>query len=414
MTLSAAATDLAAVLIGERLGLDCPQHRRSDFAEAIAATARYARARSAEDLLARLASLDDEAPEWRKLAQLLTVGETYFFRDDGCFAALGSQVLPRLIAARLHAGTPRLRVWSAGCSTGEEAYSLAMLLDGLLPDAFRWELDILGTDVNRAALEVARRGVYRSWSLRATPSELRERYFAGHPGGFAVRDELRRRVRFAPFNLAGQRQPAAGSVDLLFCRNVLMYLSPATARRAITRLQAALAPDGWLVVAPAEAAAQSFRPLTPVNFPGAILFTRERSSPGPVAAAPPTPDVRPVARPVRRPAPPAAAPEPPAVTLERARALADRGQLREALDQCLAVLRRDPLDPAGHVLLAAIRQERDELGPALDALRRALYLDPDCAEAHAALGHLLLKRGEGRRARRHLETAARLGARAET
>jgi chemotaxis protein methyltransferase CheR len=369
-------------------------------------------------MLARLAALPEHGPEWRGLAQRLTIGETYFFRNDGCFDALTHEILPRLIAARRHAeGRPRLSMWSAGCSTGEEPYSLAILLDRMLPDIERWDVSILATDVNLAALEVARAGVYRPWSLRATPTEVRHHYFVRRGDAFTLRHEARGRVDFAPLSLTGDTQPAASSIDLLLCRNVLMYLAPAMARRAIAHLRTALAPDGWLAVAPAEAGAQSFRPLQPVYLRGAIFFTHPAVAATcdalPPAVAAPGPAPAPASRPARL-HPPAARRAPPARqenTLQRARALADRGQLAEARHACEDVLAGDPLEAGAHRLMAEILQEAGDLPQAIAALRRAVYLAPDAAEGHAALGQLLLRQGQLRQGRRHLETAARLGAR---
>lgn len=430
MTLSLEARARAQELLSDRLGLDCPEHRQADLEAAFVEAMRRARINSPEALLQYLATLPADAAEWDRLAQRLTIGETYFFRDRACFDALERHVLPSLLRARRQSGgRPRLSIWSAGCSTGEEPYSLAIMLDRLLPDADSWDLAIVGTDVNSVSLETARRALYRPWSLRDTPPSVRDRYFRRQGDRYEVVPEIRRRVRFAPLNLAQDSPPATlGPVDLLLCRNVLMYLSRAAARRTVRRLREALAPDGWLVVAPAEAFAELFRPLAPVNLVGTILFTAEASAhvhapselhhsaadrrlgpePGHSAARSRPPiQARAAASAPREQAVPA----PYAEVLSEARALADRGQLDQALSACRSALKRNQMDPEAHLLLATIYQERGEAPEALAALRRALYLAPDLAEAHAAMGHLLRGRGEGRRARRHLEAAARLAAR---
>src|SRR5205807_2307178 len=115
-----------------------------------------------------LSKWPSEHPEWSRLVGYLTVGETYFFRDSACFDALEHTVFPSLIAARRADGSRRHRIWSYGCATGEEPYSLAILLDRLLPDRAEWSVTILATDVNPEALEVGRAGMYREWSFRAT------------------------------------------------------------------------------------------------------------------------------------------------------------------------------------------------------------------------------------------------------
>jgi chemotaxis protein methyltransferase CheR len=237
-------------------------------------------------------------------------------------------------------------------------------------------------------------------------------------------------VTVAPLNLAEDGYPAVvtntSAMNLILCRNVLMYFTREAQRAVVARLTVALVTGGWLVVSPAEASAELFRPLVPVTFPGAILYRKE---PGPVApplphwqaetgrpdSAVPWPFVDGSAglvsaeSPVSSPPPePVEAPPDTATDLRHARALADQGRLEEARDLCEAVLARDRLDPAAHLLLAAIHQEREELGAAMAALRRAIYLAPDSAPAHFLLGSLLLRQGKRRPGQRSLETAVSL------
>jgi len=405
--------------------------------------------------LCRLAGLPEGSPEWGRLAARLSVGETCFFRDRACFEALERHVLPALVARRRAQGRLRLRLWSAACATGEEPYSLAMLLDRLLPDLPAWDLAILATDFNPEALAAARRGHYREWSLRAVEAEVRDAFFTRHGPAFEVRPRIRRMVVFEAANLAaglpaalvaagtaGSAAPsrpagtAAGAgagatgtsgatgssgatgtagIDLIVCRNALMYLTPDAAARAVATFAAALAPDGWLIVAPAEASAESFLPLVPVNWPGEIFFRHAQAAPGAVPAGPShsprwPPPLEPLASP-SPPSPPSPSPPPtPASRLAEARTLADRGRFDEAVRACEAAIGRDRLDAEAHRLLAAIRQERGETAAALAALRRALYLDPGSLEAHQALGSLLLGCGRHERGLRHMATARRLAA----
>ncbi|MBI4199222.1 MAG: chemotaxis protein CheR, partial [Chloroflexi bacterium] len=263
----------ARTLIASRLGLDFPEARQADLQRGILRSVQGGSLSDPEAYLAWLATLPDESPEWRRLASHLTVGETYFFRDRACFEALEQRVLPSLIAARQSEGILRLRLWSAGCATGEEAYSLAILLDRLLPAWTDWALTILATDINGEALEVARRGRYREWSFRGTPQGIRERYF--HLRGaetFELDPRIRRMVTFAPLNLAEDGYPDVmtntTAMDLILCRNVLMYFAREAQRATVARLQRALVPGGWLAVSPAEASADLLGPLVPVNFPG--------------------------------------------------------------------------------------------------------------------------------------------------
>ncbi|MBI2466960.1 MAG: chemotaxis protein CheR [Candidatus Rokubacteria bacterium] len=438
MRLSDEVCRQARALVASRLGLDFADVRRADLGRGLVQACRASSASTPETYLTWLATLPDQSPEWRRLASHLTVGETYFFRDRACFDALEQQVLPTLIAARREAGLRRLRLWSAGCATGEEAYSLAILLDRLLPDRADWALTILATDINPEALEATRRGCYRNWSFRETPEWIRDRYF--HRRGaetFEVAPSIQAMVTVAPLNLAEDGYPSVvtdtSAMDLILCRNVLMYFTREAQRAVVPRLERALVTGGWLVVSSAEASAELFRPLVPVSFPGAILYRKEQSAisgqPSAIGWAPasrqaetvwPDPPVPwsavdapggVVAAQSPAPSPP---PEPvealpdPATDLRRARAQADQGRLEEALDLCEAILARNRLDLEPYLLLAAIHQERGELGAAMTALRRAIYLAPDSAPAHFLLGSLLLRQRKRRQGQRSLETVVSL------
>jgi chemotaxis protein methyltransferase CheR len=435
----------ARILIAGRLGLDFTDRRRTDLERGLVHALRVSSVGAPEAYLAWLAALPDENPEWRRLAGYLTIGETYFFRDRACFDALDRHVLPDLIAARRAEGALRLRLWSAACATGEEAYSLAMLLDRLLPDRDDWALTILATDLNTEALATARRGLYREWSLRETPQWTRDQYF--HRRGveaFEVDPKIRRLVTFAPLNLAEDSYPAAvtntGAMDLILCRNVLMYFTREAQRAAVARLQRALVAGGWLVVSPVEASAELLHPLAPVNFTDAIFYLKEERGaisdqpavsgqysavgiPFGVASYEPSavsdqgsetirwaagpeevPDVMPASRPAEREV---AEPDSPAL-LKQARALANQGRLDEARRLCEAALAGDRLNPEAHILWGAICQESGDLPAALDALRRVIYLVPDSAPAHFLLGSLWLRQGNRRRGRRCMETAVGL------
>lgn len=406
-------------LIARRLGLDFPENRQADLERGLARALRGASIRSPDAYLAWLATLPDESPEWRRLADHLTVGETYFFRDPGCFDALEQQVLPSLIAERRSAGNLRLRFWSAGCATGEEPYSLAILLDRLLPDLADWSLTILATDINSEALEVARRGVYRQWPLRETPSWVRDRYFYRHETeAYEVDPRIQRMVSLAPLNLAEDGYPAVvtntTAMDLILCRNVLMYFTDEAQRACVTRLQRALVPGGWLVVGPAEASTDLLSPLAPVTFPNAILYRKEQPSasshqPSAFVPSPPFAFPQPLSP---NSQPPSSAPQPlspnPQPLLERARALADQGNLEEAYHLCKTALAKDQLDPEAHLLLAAICQERGEISEALETLRRVIYLTPDSASAYFLMGSLLLRQGKRGQGRRSMETVVSL------
>jgi chemotaxis protein methyltransferase CheR len=443
MRLPAAVLEGARTLIESGFGLEFLETRETDLERGVLRGWQASGLSSPEDYLTVLQALPPEHPKWSSLIGHLTVRETFFFRDAGCFDALEVEVLPALIRRRGAEGTRWLRIWSAGCATGEEPYSLAMLLDRLLPDPAEWAITILATDVTPAALETARRGRYREWSFRETPDRIRAAYFRPvGDGTFELCQRIRRMVSFAPANLAagGTSELAMGiaALDLILCRNVLMYFSPEAQRAAVRNLQRALAPGGWLVVSPAEVSSDLFRPLVAVRFADATFFRKAEDStvgdqvPALGGALPPIDPASPVndsgppgawasagTPRATTAAPSIAAPDPPAgsaplplpgphAPLERARALADQGDFSQARSVCEVVLAGNPLDLEAYLLLAAICQEEQETERGQEALRRAIYIAPDSAAAYFQLGSLLLRLGERDRGRRAMKTVARL------
>ncbi|MFN3652130.1 MAG: CheR family methyltransferase [Armatimonadota bacterium] len=413
-------------VVEERLGLDFRVERGEALQRRLSRALRETAREDLESALARLMEAPSEDPELMALARGLTVGETYFFRDRACFEALERHVLPPLLAARRAAGSLHLRVWSAGCSTGEEPYSLAILLDRLLPDFEDWRVTLLATDINPDSLERAREGRYGEWSFRTTPRWVRERYFHRVSGRtYELDARIRKRVSFRALNLAEVGYPSAASntlaMDLVLCRNVLMYFTEDARAAALERLRQALTPGGWLVVASPEASGSPLAPLLPVNFPGATLYQKQEPAAQPplrkgaslppgeavaAAGAPSYPASRRLPASPLLPATPARGVEEPH-PLVAARRLANAGQLQEARAICESVTAEAPLLVEGWVLLATVCDESGDAEAAQRALRRALYLDPDCAFARLSLGLLLFRSGDRGRGLRQVEHAAR-------
>lgn len=392
-----------------------------------------------------------------RLASHLTVGETYFFRDSSSIDALEREILPELIESRRD--SKRIRLWSAGCSTGEEAYTLAILLGRLVPDIESWNISILATDINARALGKASEGVYTAWSFRETPGWLRDRYFrqAGE-GTYRIDPAIQKMVSFGYLNLADDTYPSllngTNGVDIIFCRNVLMYFSEAVARAVVKGLHDSLVDDGWLLVSPAEAVRSITGLFAPINLGGAIFY-RKSGSPleGPQQAAlfrplMPLPPVQAEAGQQIEPAEPpeagsvaAHSPSPGGFLAEAARlftlgfyneaaslleslpgeqrgedgmlllarAYANMGRLEEAAKWCEAASAVDALNKAPYMLLATIRQEQARGEEAVKNLKKALYLDQDFVIAHFMLGKLLMSgRAANEQAMRHLRTAHKL------
>ena len=267
-------------LIRDRSGLEVQSARRSELERAVDEAFAATGARSGPELCALLAQ-DGHGRTMDTIVDALAVGESHFFRGRAHFEALRSHVLPDLIARRQ--ATRRLRIWSAGCAAGQEPYSLAILLDRLLPDIDDWDIHILATDVARSALDEARRGVYRRWSFREVPPLIEQAYFVAHGELRELVPRIRDRVTFAPLNLVTDPYPATRSsghrMDLVVCRNVLIYFDEAVRQDVVRRLGETLADDGWLLLGHAEAMTASVRSLTTRRVGEAIVHRRANPRP---------------------------------------------------------------------------------------------------------------------------------------
>lgn len=206
----------------------------------------------------------------------LTVGETYFFRDRRLFDILEEKILPSLMEAGEKRGK-YLKIWSAGCSTGEEPYSIAICVHKIISNIREWNIKITGTDINTVSLEKAGRGIYTDWSFRETPPSFKEKYFDKiDDHSFSIKSDIKKTVTFSCLNLVEDiYPPMVHNTDIIFCRNVLMYFSPEIREKIINRFYDALADGGWLFISPSEALCLEGSKFVPVNFSCAILYKKD-------------------------------------------------------------------------------------------------------------------------------------------
>ncbi len=456
-------------LVASQIGLWFPPERWRDLDRGIRSAAREFGFKDTESCIEWLRESRLTREQIEILASSLTVGETYFFREKKVFDVLEQQVLPELIRSRWANGR-HLRFWSAGCASGEEPYSLAILLSKILPDIESWNASLLGTDIDARRLQKARSGRYNEWSLRDVAPEIKQNYFRKtQEGGCELLPEIRRRVAFGYLNLAEDVFPSlatnTNAMDVIFCRNVLMYFASAQATGVVRNFHRALLPGGWLIVSPVEASCLHDSGFERVCFSDSVFYRKEsETDPREVfflagrearTDAPPmgSPDLLPGTEPepsFSRP-PWDAQPSmteasevlsPPTPTYAEAlelyeegryeeaakelqtlfdreegdgkaaallaRAYANQGKLPEALEWCGRAAATDKLNPACHYLQAVVLQELGSLGPARVSLRRALYLDQDFVLAHFALANLALRQALPVEARKHFENALAL------
>lgn len=356
--------------------------------------------------------------EWQELEAEITIGETFFFRHAEQFAALEETILPGLLHANRE--RRRLRIWSAGCAVGAEAYSLAILLERLLGAELRhWSVEIVGSDLSGRAIAQARLGRFTEWALRGMAPAERKRDFTALPDQrhWLIAERHRRIVRFAQHNLLSLLEPGAigawRDFDLILCRNVLIYFSPEQIVPMLSALARSLAPAGWLMVGHSDAIAALPRGLRTVELSGTMAFRPPLVPPLPSPGDAPlwaAPDAKPL--PVEAPpaealpaAVPAAAAAPSVAVI---RALADAGRLQEAAAAAAAAIATDPLDARLHFYDGLVAQAAGETARAEAALRRAVYLSGRMVMAQYHLGLLLLAQGAQETGQRALAEVLRL------
>lgn len=349
--------------------------------------------------------------EFDNLIGELTIGETYFFRQPEHFEILRSRIIPGLL--QRNAVSRQLRIWSAGCATGAEPYSISLLLWREFGVQLQgWNVEILGTDINPTFLERARTAVFGPWALRDVPSEILRSCFDHDPQArnWRLRPQYAKGVSFQRHNLVsstffpGQH---GDPFDIILCRNVLIYFSNDRVRTLTERLGGSLAPGGWLLVGHAEVTSPGLQGFVAYSERTATVHHKTSGAgvPQTVWEAPRIEGLLPPFAPTKPGIPPrvtpaeAPAPGPRTPDLSDVRLLAGRGEWSHAEDLCRRIIEAEPLRAAGHFTLGLILEHRSDRG-AEAAFRKAIYLDRGFALGHYHLGCCLERAGELRHARK--------------
>jgi chemotaxis protein methyltransferase CheR len=401
--------------------------------------------------------------EFNALARELTVGETYFFRNHEQFKALAEVALPERM--RIDRVPRTLRLLSAGCASGEEAYSLAIVARETIADP-SWEVEIRAVDLNPGALEKAARARYSPWALRETLPDMQRKWFRIDGGSLLLDESIRSAVKFELANLAGE-QPGLWlpeTYDVVFCRNVLMYFAPDQMRAAIERIAHSLAPGGFLFLGHAETlrgvsdafhlrhthdtfyyerkgsisrpASRSVEPVVRRAAPGTpgalgddawfhtirqatdrVAALMSSSASADTSVSPPTPawDVAPAFDLLRQErfaealnhvrAGPPAVEQDADVLLLKATLLVHHGQISGAEDACRRLLLIDELNAGAHYVLGLCREHSSDRDGANEHYQVAAYLDPEFAMPRLHMGLLARRAGDRDAARRELSQA---------
>lgn len=432
--------------VAEHLALNFPKERWSDLERNITAAATEFGYTEVENFIQRIMSLPMTHEHVEILTTHLTVNETYFWREPETFEALEQSILPELIRSRQE--KKRIRIWSAGCSTGEEPYSIAIALHRAIPQIKDWNITILATDINPRILHRAAVGLYSQWSFRNSPQWLKEKYVSlKEKDIFEVIPEIKRMVKFEYLNLADDVFPSplndTNAMDIIFCRNVLMFFSEKRRSQVVRGLFNSLIQNGYLVVSTSELSLQSLSEFTAMNFPGMILYQKtskklELQQQIPVEVPFHTPmvfswplspvntivEIEPQIRKIENDIlQEAKIPDHIHSLFDEAvvsyaqgnytdvieklqiddqtseerilliRAYANQGKLDGALQSCEKAIAADKLNPGLHYLYATILQENNQLDEAVTSLKRAIFLDSNFILSYYSLGKIYQRLG---------------------
>lgn len=422
-------------LIAETLGIHIQPQHQSGFKRSILPHLKTSGLSSLKDYYQYLQTTRQRLSgdtTWQDLISLLSVTESYFFRDQGQFGLLKHPILPELIERKRQLccesasqQKPSLYLWSAGCSTGEEAYSLAILLQELIPDYPSWDILILGTDMNQLAIAQAQRGIYSDWSFRTTDPALKSQYFRSHSKGWEIDSRIRAMVTFQSGNLVQDTYPDYGSkihdLDLIICRNVFIYFDFKSVGRVLEKFYRSLAPGGFLLTGHTELHGQNTGLFQVKSFPQSVVYQRASNpcsqltpavtSPlsqplHPLPATQPLPGMKATTpapanqtppRSTQKPCPTPTQPSPKRAHLTpqdfqtyclQAETHANLGQYSQATQACQQALQINALAIEPYYLLAHISEEQGDIDSAKVFFKRIVYLSPTSIAAYLGLASI--------------------------
>ncbi|MEQ8674530.1 MAG: CheR family methyltransferase [Aggregatilineales bacterium] len=371
----------ASDIIEERIGLAA----RTQFNADLTTLLREFGERDIHAYLERLRNTRETSEEWQALIRALTIGETYFRREETHFNLLRNHVLPQIIEKRRASGDLHLNIWSVGCASGEEPYSLAITLYETLPDLSDWTIRLIGTDLNESSLKAARHGIYRKWAFRHTDIDFQNLYFDPANDGLQIKPHIREMVTFRASNvLKGAPLPQC---DILMCRNVLLYFSHKAAGQAESIFYNALMPGGWLLLGQAEAIRDKRAQWLTHLFPGAPVYQKPseklKLKPGEFAVKQ---HDKLATQPIKKV-------QLENASLDGAMTAIKEEQYDEAERLLVSLIGAHPANPEFHVMLGYVYANRHEHAEAFAQIDTALSINPLTADAHYLQAMLHMEEG---------------------
>jgi len=431
--------------VTSRCGLYFKDHDLGSLEDAIVERTKACGFDSVERYYTYLTYSSEKETEFRELLNLLTIKHTYFFRNEPQFKVLRERVLPEIIERKKRAPAalkPALRIWSAGCSTGEEPYSIAMAVADVIKDLDEWSVQIIATDASTSALEKSKAGIYGKSPIMLVDERHKKKYFIEQPGPggrpqYAVCDTIKKMVHFSYLNLMDKKLP--GGFDIIFCRNVVIYFELETTIKLMDRFHSSLADDGYLFIGYSESLQFISDKFRMENWKESVFYrkSREAAVPGGGVPSPAAGTVEEVIEEIskaeleaekkvelkRHVTPPERIEsllvqimkafhlkryDEALSLIDKAQAIdnsavdtyylaaeiyANQGKLDTAKERLQAVLELNELFTPAYYLFGSIYTEEGNLEKAEKNLKKALYLDADFALAYFSLATVYRKEG---------------------
>lgn len=411
--------------ISRLFGIIFHDNRLNELHKAIQSVCKYLKIKDEKELISRIISENLSDKERNTLIKHLTIGETYFFRDDKIFRHLKDTILPDIVKRK---GNANIKILSIGCSTGEEPYSIAITINKELPHL---NAKIIAIDINEESIQQAKTGIYKKWSFRKAPKWLVSSYFHKTQDNlYEINSQIKNMVEFHTFNVADINKPlnkVFTSMDIVFCRNLIIYFPDSIRRFLAETIYSTLTDNGWLIVSPTEASQDLFSRFQTINTGDAILYkkispqshakiyqehkpqtfnrfnrdtthtitTKEFSSPEIKPAQKPTPS------------------KDTADTanlnindiLDSAIKMANMGDFEKAENLLLRISTVDNLNAETYFLLSSIAEERGDYQRAEEIIRKILYINPNEPIAYFRLGNMLMRSGKSQDAKKSFNSA---------
>lgn len=332
--------------------------------------------------------------EWKIIVDSLNISETYFLRDSGQFEILEQNILPAIIKEKQ--ASRKIRIWSAGCSTGEEPYSLAITLAEIPELMMGWDISILATDINGDSIRQAIQGDYLEWSFRNVSNDKKDKYFTKKKNGYHINDSIKNKVQFIENNLFHSNY--YNEFDLILCRNVFIYFDDHSKKMILEKFEKALLNHGYLLIGHSEAAHLISNAFKIIPMQKSMVYQKKDHSPIPTlnfsskqglsATIPTKPattytkiektfiDTKPILSIDHK------------ETLYKARELADLGKVIEAEKLVQELLNINPSNYEALFLQGQIIEAAGNWNQAIDIYKKVIYLEPNFLESYLTLSNL--------------------------